>query len=218
MNKIKDFTSKEREEFSDLYTEVINSIYECREILGADEVNKRAYVSKIESIHEYLKRIDDADYKADKKGFLDIFKSDESYKKELLDFKKTIQHDIRFTKKCVQCKCLNCKTPCSFDGCKNCNLTEIVISCNKEDKVIYDGMPNVKIFHHDFNRELELKVLGRLLYKDAEYLLLRNIEDENDLQLYRYVVETNGCENFESLSSEEIDEIWDIFLEMGVGR
>lgn len=218
MNKIKEFTTKERQEYSDLYTEVINSIYECKEVLGDDEVNKRAYVNKIESIKEYLDKIDDADYKADKKGFLDIFKSDEYYKKELLEFKKNIQHEIRFTKKCVECKCMKCLTPCKVDGCKNCNLTEIVSSCNKDDKVIYDGLKNVKLFHHDLNKDIELKVLGRLVYNNSEYLLLRNIDDENDLQLYRYVVETNGTENYESLSDEEIDEVWNIFLDMGVGR
>ena len=44
------------------------------------------------------------------------------------------------------------------------------------------------------------------------------MENEDDLQLYRYVVESTGIEHYESLTSEEIDEIWDIFVEMGIGR
>lgn len=218
MNKIKDFTSNEREEYSSLYSKVVNAIYEQRELLDMKELNKRGYISKIDSIKQYLDKIDEADYKADKKGFLDIFRSDETYKEELLDFKQEIRHDIRFIKKCSTCKCLHCKMPCSFDGCRNCNLSEIVKACDKSKKCIYHGMSDITLFHHQFNRNITFKILGRLVYNNSEYLLLRNVENEDDLQLYRYVVESTGIEHYESLTSEEIDEIWDIFVEMGIGR
>ena len=96
MNKIKNFTNKERLEYQTLYSTVADAIYEQREILDEEEVNKRAYVSKIDAIKKYLDKIDEADYKADKKGFLDIFKSDEVYKNQLLAFKEEIKHEIRF--------------------------------------------------------------------------------------------------------------------------
>lgn len=218
MNKIKDFTDKERSEYKTLYSTVADAIYEQREILDEEEVNKRAYVSKIDAIKKYLDKIDEIDYKADKKGFLDIFRSDEYYKNQLLSFKQGIKHEIRFIKKCVTCKCISCKRKCNFEACKNCNLSEIVKACDKSEKCIYHGLPKISLFHHEFNKDINFKILGRLVYKNSEYLLLRNVDNEEDLQLYRYVVESTGVKHYETLTSQEIDEIWDIFVDLGVGR
>lgn len=218
MNKIKDFTLKEREEYSNLYTKVVNAIYEQKELLDAEEVNKRQYVSKINSIKQYLDKIDEVDYKADKKDIFDIFRSDQVYKDELLAFKQKIKHDIKFIKKCSLCKCLTCKTVCNFNGCKSCSQSEIVKECNKTDKCIYHGLPKITLFHNQSNRDITFNIQGRLVYNDSEYLLLKNIENENDLQLYRYVVGSTGIKHYETLTSEEIDEIWDIFVELGIGR
>lgn len=225
MNKIKDFLEAEKEEYGKLYYEMVDNIYELKDLFGDEITKKRAYVSKVESIKKYLDVIDDANYKAqkdDNKGFvykfLDVFKSDEKYKIEVLEFKKSIQGDIRFVKTCAQCKCFSCKSECAFESCKNCGLSEIVKACDKCDKCIYHGKKNIDLYHHDFEKDINFMVLGRLVYKGSEYLLLRNTADEDDLQLYRYVVQTNGLEDYESLTDSEIDEIWDIFVDMGVGR
>ena len=225
MGNLKEFLKSEKTELQELYYALVNSTYELKDILTEEELNAKGYVGKADSIKKYLEKIDDINYRCNKtntkKGFFDKFKNnnnDDMLKKELLQFKKSIQHDIRFAKKCVECQCFNCSKTCSFESCKNCALSEIVKSCNKEDKCIYHGMKNMVLYHEETDCDIDFKVLGRLVYDDSEYLLLMNSINEDDLQLYRYSVETNGTEHFDSLSQEEIDEIWDIFLNMGIGR
>ena len=218
MNKIKDFTESERCKYKDYYVKITSGIAETINLISNEERDRRKYFKTINGLSRYLEALDTADFKADKKGILDLFRSDMKYQEEALAIKQECIDDIKSCIKCSKCVCINCSLDCPFRSCFNCNYTEYVFNCNKEKYCIIKGMPDVELICHDFGDKLvRFYVLGRLINKEDgnQYILIAERGNPSNSQLYRYVKHMNGTEDFFQMDSEEhLDKIYDIFVSL----
>lgn len=218
MNKIKDWTDSERERHVPYHVKITNAIAENISFLSEEEKKNRRYYKAINGLSTYLEALDTADYKADGKGIFDCFKSDMKYQEEAERVKRDNWNDIKQCIKCSRCKCLDCTLDCPFKSCFNCNHTEHVFNCDKDKYCIIKGMPDVELICHDFgDRLVRFEVLGRLINKEDnnQYVLIAEIGNPSNSQLYRYVKYMNGSEDFCQMDSEEhLDKIYDIFVSL----
>ena len=218
MNKIKDFTDSERAKYSPYHVKITNAIAENISLLSDNEKKERRYFKAINGLSKYLEALDTADYKADKKGILDWFRSDMKYQTEAELIRSDNMVDINTCIKCSGCKCLNCSLDCPFRSCFNCNHSEYVFNCDKDKYCIIKGMQDVELICHDFGDKLvTFEVLGRLINNEDgnQYILIAEKGNPSNSQLYRYVKNMNGLEDFYQMDSEEhLDKIYDIFVSL----
>lgn len=88
MNKIIEFTTKEKEKYSKQYTDILFNIDNLKDLLEEDKLKLRKFYSSSKILKEYLDLIDEANIKADGKGLFEYFKDDSKYKEELEKFKQ----------------------------------------------------------------------------------------------------------------------------------
>lgn len=209
MNKIKDFTDAERLEYKKLYGDIITHINTISEYLSFDDFKNRKFVNASESIRKYIEVLDEADRKADGSGLFEIFKSDEKYKDEALNFKRSISKDIRTVKKCIQCSCSKCILKCNQNGCANCKQTEIVKNCDTQNYSLFHGMNNIELIHHQSNQDVKInfRVCGRLIENETEreFIFLQDTTDDDNIHMYQYFKNRNG--EIEYLPIEDYDEL-----------
>lgn len=218
MNKIKDFTDSERVKYSPYHIKITNAIAENINLISDNEKKERRYFKAINGLSKYLEALDTADYKADKKGILDWFRSDMKYQTEAELIRSDNIVDINTCIKCSGCKCLNCSLDCPFRSCFNCNYSEYVFNCDKDKYCITKGMQDIELICHDFgDRLVKFEVLGRLINNEDgnQYILIAEKGNPSNSQLYRYVKNMNGLEDFYQMDSEEhLDKIYDIFVSL----
>ncbi|MBU5228312.1 hypothetical protein KQI36_16970 [Clostridium senegalense] len=216
MNKIKEFTNSERNYYKDLYTELILSIDNISELLDEDDYNSRFFIKKVHIIKDYLDRLDDADYKADKKDFFDFLKSDEKYKTEVLDYKSTIINDLKKLELCRKCKCLKCVSSCSFKKCLNCLPSYYVHNCNKTDNCITKGLNTITLYSNDEERDVNFEPLGLLeeLKENKYYIYLVENNNRNNQHILEYVKYLNGEVEYLPITKEDLDKIYDSFVKL----
>ncbi|APU87198.1 hypothetical protein [Clostridium botulinum] len=90
MNKIIEFTTKEKEKYSKQYTDILFNIDNLKDLLEEDKLKLRKFYPSSKILKEYLDLIDEANLKADGKGLFEYFKDDSKYKEELKNLNKSI--------------------------------------------------------------------------------------------------------------------------------
>ncbi|WP_061995638.1 hypothetical protein [Clostridium sp. ATCC 25772] len=216
MNKIKEFTNSERDHYKDLYTDLILSIDNISELLDEDDYNSRFFIKKVHIIKDYLDKLDDADYKADKKDFFDFLKSDEKYKTEVLNYKSTIINDLKKLELCRKCKCLKCISSCSFKKCLNCLPSYYVHNCNEMDNCITKGLNTITLYSNDEERDVNFEPLGLLenLKENKYYIYLVENNNRNNQHILEYIKYLNGEVEYLPITKEDLDKIYDSFVKL----
>lgn len=229
MNKIKHITDGEREKYGKIQGDISYSISKLMSVLPSEELNLRRFYSKLPILNDYVTKTKEIDMRADKKGVLDVFRSDEKFAEELKEYKNKIIFDLNKLEVCSKCKCLNCEEICPFSikGCNQCNPTSKIINCDKVRYRIISHPSNLLLHDDDHDEEIDFKVLGIL--EDRElginyiYLVHKtgrispNGEEEFDERIFEYYKKTNGDVEYGNIETfEEINAIYQIFINLGV--
>ncbi|MGL6173169.1 MAG: hypothetical protein ACRC1P_00960 [Cellulosilyticaceae bacterium] len=214
MNKIKDFTDAERNQYSKIYVDLIMNIEEITPFLSSDESNKRFFVRKVHHLKEYLDKLDDADHLANGTGIFDFLKSDEKHKDDVLKFKSTIADELNKLTLCNTCKCASCVSDCKFKSCHYCGYTNKVANCDQQRYYVTAGHPSVTLYSNDEERDVQFDVVGLLTddFANKHYIYLVERNNKNNQHILEYCKYVNGSIDYLPIDEELLDKIYDLFV------
>ena len=218
---------KERELYKKLYTDLIFAYDDLRNMLHEEELEKRSFINKIETLKDYMEFLDklEKENSKDKGFFKKLFNNDD---KEIeFQINKYLSPDKRLKlkklEKCNMCKCKNCVSNCNMNQCYNCLEEEYVHECDKENTLMTYSTDTVTLYVED--EEYIFNIAAYLIQKSEEGDLIRYIYlidkcDYDNQQLLRYY-KFKGEEYFDSVIGEDdsqdlLEEINNKFIEMGL--
>ncbi|NKF06344.1 DUF1292 domain-containing protein [Clostridium gasigenes] len=189
MGKDLDFINKERDYWGKIYTDITYSISETSPFLEESTLMKRKYYSKISILKDYIKKLDDSEFKDSKKPkFLSLFKNDDSTS-TLIDYKTSNRDAFKQFENCSKCTCLNCVRECEFKSCMGCKPSSFIKKCtdNKINIRKHDNF-TLDLTNNDSGIASTYKVLATLedCSLDKLYIILENIVDTDDKFILYY--------------------------------
>lgn len=215
----------EKKKYEKIYTDLMFATNDLKQILDEEEIRKRVFIKKVDELSNYMAFLEDLEMKNKNEGkniFLRIFKNqnqiDEKIKSYLTKDKKD---SIKKLEKCKKCKCINCIEKCKFKRCVNCKELEYTYECDKEKFVFTKSSDIVTLYSRDEKFEFEVK--GYLIELNdnllRRYVYLVDIKNNDNQQLLEYL-KFKGEENYESViigdNTENLDRLYDKFIEMGL--
>ncbi|RHW65514.1 DUF1292 domain-containing protein [Clostridium botulinum] len=214
MNKIMEFTTKEKEKYSKQYTDILFNIDNLKDLLEEDKLKLRKFYPSSKILKEYLDLIDEANLKADGKGLFEYFKDDSKYKEELEKFKqKHIKNFIQI-EECLKCSCFNCVKDCKLNSCLGCKEGSCISNCDHDTFNITIFKDRIIKLTNDATGEdtnFEILAIIQLLENNKKYILLENVLDSEDKYILYYFTTIHG-EEFEQIEDGgEVDKIAEIF-------
>lgn len=217
MNKIKHLTDKERQQYSNVYSNLIMSMEEIKSFIDPDTLRKRPYYNKISKLKQYLEALDEADYKSEGKGILEIFKNDMVHMDEVYKLKHSLKTDLDKLINCSKCKCSKCFKDCAYKSCIKCEPSQFVLDC-ADNYMLFSDTTTRTLFDNDNRRDVTFKTEGILynLQLNKYYILLVDISNPNNQHLLEYKQLLNGNEDFGQLDKNTLDTIYEIFVNFGV--
>ncbi|XZN14489.1 hypothetical protein ACSW9O_15595 (plasmid) [Clostridium perfringens] len=217
MNKIKDITNKELEEWLEVKGKIEMASCESDILLDKKELDKRLYLKNMSVLNSYIDKIKEINFKADKKGIIDIFRSDQKYLDELLEYKSRVQDNLDRIKCCSSCKCISCTIECPFNACIECFPGIKVAICDKENFNITTGYKNIDL---DLNDEtIHYEVLGMLtdLRQNKKYIYLSEIGNLDNQQILEYEQNIKGEERFDGIEDKSVlEQVYSIFVKNNI--
>lgn len=185
--------------------------------ISQEELNKRKYYKCIPRVASYVEEVKRVKKLEESKPFYQFFKDYTKEMDNVIYSKINVARELDQIHKCAKCVCKNCILDCPFNSCFECNYSEYVFSCNKNNMCIIKGMPN--IFQHDniADRDLELIVLGRLinLTTKKQYILTAEVNNPSNSHLHEYVKHVTGEFELIQLTQEQLDEVYNEFEKLG---
>lgn len=216
---------EEKNKYNSVYTDLVFASDDLKQMLDEKELNKRSFLTKVETLKDYM-------------GFLDKLERDSNVKKGLFAklLSKNEDVDLKIDKyltqekiidlnklnKCSKCKCKNCVSKCFMDQCFNCRKREYVSECNKMDSVLTSCDDTVTLYNG--NSEIIFNVKAYLIEKDKDgnyirYVYLIDSENYDNQHILKYS-KFKGEERYDSVISEdtqyELVRINNKFIEMGL--
>lgn len=152
-----------------------------------------------------------------------LFNLEEKENKALTDniVKMCNKYEIKKGLKCSKCQCRNCILKCNFNSCLDCD-DSFIKYCDKSRFCIL--VPNeykkVNLFNNNRYKNETYSILCYI--KDLKnqdgyiYIYMRNIENNEDEQIIKYIKFLNGTEDYKTISQEEIDIIYDMCLDNNI--
>ncbi|MEG1310573.1 MAG: hypothetical protein RR942_00470 [Romboutsia sp.] len=219
--------SREKNKYSKIYTDLVFSCDDLRQMLDEKEINKRSFIKKVDTLKDYMKFLDNLEKELNtknKKGlFGKLFKVEKSSEEKIYEYMTQSKRiDIDKLDKCRQCKCINCVNVCPMNQCFNCREKEYVLECNKQNTLLTNTQDTVSLYQGD--EEFIFNVLGYLVEKDNEgnysrYVYLVDSKDYDNQHILKYS-KFKGEEYYESVieddTQDELIRINDKFIEMGL--
>lgn len=184
-----DFIKKERDSWGKIYTDITYAISETSPFLEESTLLKRKYYSKISILRDYIKKLDDSEYKVSKKPkLLSLFKNVDSTS-HLIDYKTSNRSAFTQFENCSKCACLNCIRECNFKSCMGCRPNSFIKKCaNNKINIRNHKNFTLDLTNNDTGRESTYKVLATLedCTLDRLYIILENTVDINDKFILYY--------------------------------
>lgn len=215
----------ERNKHRKVYSDMMFAYDDLRQILDEKEINKRTFISKVDTLKEYMAFLDELEResKKDKGFFSKLIKPQKNIDDKIYNY-LTSEKKINIEKldKCSQCKCKNCVNECSMNGCLNCREKEYIFECNKKDGLLTKSSDTVTLYNGD--ESYLFNVAGYLVEKDEEgnfsrYVYLIDSKDYDNQHILRYS-KFKGEESYDSVISDdkqdELIRINDKFIELGL--
>lgn len=217
--------SQEKNKYNKIYTELVFATDDLRKMLDDNEINKRSFIQKVDTLKDYMSFLDsiEKESKEDKGFFKKLIKAPKNINDEI-DKYLTVDKkmDIEKLDKCSHCECRNCVSICSMKHCYNCRDKEYVCKCNKENFLLTNSKDTVTLYQGD--EEFIFNVAGYLVEKDGEgnyhrYVYLIDSKDYDNQHILKYS-KFKGEEYYESVivddTQDELIRINDKFIEMGL--
>ena len=217
--------AKEREKYKKTYSDMIFAYDDLRQILDEKELNKRIFISKIETLKSYMDFLDKLEIESKHdKGFLSrLINKDKYIDNKIYDY-LTNEKKINIEKleRCNQCKCKNCVSECFMSGCLNCREKEYIFECNKQDSFMTKSSDTLTLY--DGEKEFIFSVAGYLVEKDndnnfSRYIYLIDSKDYDNQHILKYS-KFKGEESYNSVivdnKQDELVRINNKFIELGL--
>lgn len=189
MGKDLDFINKERDTWGKIYTNITYAISDISPFLEESTLLRRKYYSKISILKDYIKNLDDVEFKVSKKPkFLSLFKNDDSTD-DLINYKTSNKDAFTQFENCSKCTCLNCIRECNFKSCTGCRSNSFIKKC-ADNKINIRKHNNftLDLTNNDSGKESTYKVLATLedCILDRLYIILENTIDSDDKFILYY--------------------------------
>lgn len=216
---------EEKNKYNKSYTELMFCVDDLRKMLNNEEINKRSFISKVDTLKDYIEFLDNLE-KASKKNkglFKKLFnvENDPSQKiNKYLTVDK--RRDLDKIDKCSKCACRNCVSVCNMNHCFNCREKEYVIKCDKDTSLLTNTTDTVELYQGD--EKFVFNVVGYLVEKDNEgnfsrYVYLIDSKNYDNQHILKYS-KFKGKEYYDSVitddTQDELVRINDKFIEMGL--
>lgn len=187
MGRAKDFIEKEKNDLGSLLYNINGAITEIAPFIEEETLKSRKYYTRLDSVKELLKYLEDMLYKEGKDGILG-FLNDSKRISEVENTKNKYFTPIRQLENCSKCKCLNCVKTCKLDSCSGCREGAYVKDCNKDNfnTVVHDGF--ILNLSRDEGVSSRYNVLATMqdINKDRRYITIQEIGTEEKFILYYY--------------------------------
>ena len=113
----------EKNKYNKIYTELMFCVDDLRKMLDIEELEKRGFIKKVDTLKDYTEFLDnlEKESKKDKGLFKKLFKIDNDPSQKInqyLTFDK--RRDLEKLDKCSKCTCRNCVSVCDMNHCFNC--------------------------------------------------------------------------------------------------
>ena len=216
---------QEKKKYNKTYTDLIFACDDLNQMLDINELNKRTFLYKVETLKEYMNYLDNLEREnKEKKGiFSKLFNKDYNIESKINSYLTVDKRkDIEKLNKCENCKCKNCISKCTMVQCYNCRESESVVNCNKENSLLTNCDEKVTLYNGD--KEIIFNVKGYLIEKDCNgnfirYIYLIDSKDYNNQHILKYS-KFKGEERYDSVitdnTQDELVRINDKFIEMGL--
>ena len=216
---------QEKKKYNKTYTDLIFACDDLNQMLDINELNKRTFLYKVETLKEYMNYLDNLEREnKEKKGvFSKLFNKDYNIESKINSYLTVDKRkDIEKLNKCENCKCKNCISKCTMVQCYNCRESESVVNCNKENSLLTNCDEKVTLYNGD--KEIIFNVKGYLIEKDCNgnfirYIYLIDSKDYNNQHILKYS-KFKGEERYDSVitdnTQDELIRINNKFIEMGL--
>ena len=216
---------QEKKKYNKTYTDLIFACDDLNQMLDINELNKRTFLYKVETLKEYMNYLDSLEREnKEKKGiFSKLFNKDYNIESKINSYLTVDKRkDIEKLNKCENCKCKNCISKCTMVQCYNCRESESVVNCNKENSLLTNCDEKVTLYNGD--KEITFNVKGYLIEKDCNgnfirYIYLIDSKDYNNQHILKYS-KFKGEERYDSVitdnTQDELVRINNKFIEMGL--
>ena len=217
--------SQEKNKYNKMYTDLVFASDDLRQMLDDDEINKRSFLKKVDTLKDYMNFLDqiEKDSKENKGFFKKLFKSPKNINDEINNYlTQDRRMNIEKLDRCSNCKCRNCVSICPMNHCFNCRDKEYVNECNKKDTLFTNSNDTVTLYQGD--EEFIFNVAGYLVEKDNNgnynrYVYLIDSKDTDNQHILKYS-KFKGEEYYDSVivddTQDELIRINDKFIEMGL--
>ena len=215
----------EKNKYNKIYTDLVFACDDLKHILDTEELKKRTFLYKVESLKDYMNYLDklDRETKEKKNIFSKLFNKDYNIESKINNYLTVDKRkDIEKLNKCEKCKCKNCISKCTMTQCYNCREGESVVNCNKENLLLTNCDEKVTLYNGD--KEIIFNVKGYLIEKDCNgnfirYIYLIDSKDYDNQHILKYS-KFKGEERYDSVitdnTQDELVRINNKFIEMGL--
>ena len=216
---------EEKNKYNKVYTDLVFASDDLKQMLDEDELNKRSFITKVETLKDYMSFLDklERDSKAKKGLFAKLLNKDMDVNSKIDNYlSKDKIINLGKLDKCSLCKCRNCVSKCPMDQCFNCREKEYVLDSNKTDSLLTSCNDTVTLYNG--NKEIIFNVKAYLIEKDKDgnysrYVYLIDSEDYDNQHILKYS-KFKGEERYDSVITDdtqyELIRINNKFIEMGL--
>lgn len=216
---------EEKNKYNKVYTDLLFAYDDLKQILDEDELNKRSFISKVDTLKDYMNFLDklERDSKEKKGLFAKLFNKELDVDSKINNYlSKDKMINLNKLNKCSLCKCINCVNKCPMNQCFNCRENEYVINCNKVDSLLTNCDETVTLYNGD--KEIIFNVKAYLIEKDksgnySRYIYLIDSKDYDNQHILKYS-KFKGEERYDSVitdnTQDELIRINNKFIEMGL--
>ena len=216
---------EEKNKYNKVYTDLLFAYDDLKQILDEDELNKRSFISKVDTLKDYMNFLDklERDSKEKKGLFAKLFNKELDVDSKINNYlSKDKMINLNKLNKCSLCKCINCVNKCPMNQCFNCRENEYVVNCNKVDSLLTNCNETVTLYNGD--KEIIFNVKAYLIEKDksgnySRYIYLIDSKDYDNQHILKYS-KFKGEERYDSVitdnTQDELIRINNKFIEMGL--
>ena len=215
----------EKNKYNKMYTDLVFACDDLKQMLSSEELNKRTFMEKVDTLKDYMEFLDKLDREENtKKGlFSKLLKKPEDSSFKINSYlTREIRNDLEKLEKCNSCKCKNCVSQCPMNHCYNCREKEYVADCDKKEWLLTKSTDTVTLYNGD--EEIIFNVAGYLVEKDNNgnfyrYVYLVDSKDNDNQHILKYY-KFKGEEHYDSVieddSKDNLVRLENKFIEMGL--
>ena len=216
---------EEKNKYNKTYTELMFCVDDLRKMLNTEELNKRSFINKVDTLKDYIEFLDnlEKESKKDKGLFKKLFKVENNPSQKINKYLTLDKRrDLEKVDKCSKCACRNCVSVCNMKHCFNCREKEYVIKCDKDTVLLTNTTDTVELYQGD--QKFIFNVVGYLVEKDkygnfSRYVYLIDSKNYDNQHILKYS-KFKGEEYYDSVitddTQDELVRINDKFIEMGL--